>query len=622
MGKNKVVRLILSVGVFFALFSVFTFPLVLNLNRMIPGFFSTDEPFSTLWDSWRIKYSFAHGLDMKSTNFVAFPSGVVLYDTGFMPPIIWLKWLQLLSILFSPVVSYNLQIVSNSLLTFIFMFVLGRYLFNNNYSSFFAAIIFSFSPAVTIRTWQHIGLTYTQWLVLCLVGLFMLHRKINVFNLIFMCIAFILVSSFDWPFLLMSAIAVLLFIFCQVSYRDKKSGFLPDYYGVKFAVAVLFAWFLSLAVLFRQFYPLIKHIFLKSSSFMATHNLPSAWNSYRRPFEDLFVQSARPLSYFLPAAAHPIFGKFTQQFLGSSLYGTSFTEHTLYLGWVPLILAFVAFRKWRRDNKKRLQCQHETNTDNSGQNFHIRFFVLLAVVTWLFSQPPWWQIGAVKIYMPSFFMYKILPMFRAYCRFGIMLMLAVAVLAGFGLDFILGSFKKERAKIALAVLACGLVLFEFWNYPPFKVIDISRVPAVYYWLKANQEEFAVAEYPMDIVGPNELYKLCQITHGKKIINGTIPGTYAHGLAKCIYKLSSRDTPAVLKWMGVKFAIVHRSDYLKTELVTDKEDLDAIPDNPGLKLIRSFPSQECPEQGIRCIQETGPIDVYEVIAQPKALNIKE
>ena len=151
-------------------------------------------------------------------------------------------------------------------------------------------------------------------------------------------------------------------------------------------------------------------------------------------------------------------------------------------------------------------------------------------------------------------MYKILPMFRAYCRFGIVVMFAVAVLAGFGLYFILERFKSYKIKIAILCLFCGLVLFEFWNWPPYKVIDVSRVPAVYYWLKGQPENFVIAEYPLDTSSPSEKYKFYQITHEKKIINGTIPGTYANKLAESLTRLSDPYTAGVLKWLGVKYAI--------------------------------------------------------------------
>lgn len=250
------------------------------------------------------------------------------------------------------------------------------------------------------------------------------------------------------------------------------------------------------------------------------------------------------------------------------------------------------------------------------EHFYIGFFIFLAILAWFFSQPPWWKIGQVKIYMPSFFMYKVLPMFRAYCRFGIVVILAVAVLAGFGLKIILEKFKKRMLKITVAFLFYGLVLFEFWNYPPFKVIDLSKVPQVYYWLKERSGNPVVAEYPLDIIGPNEMYKFYQTEHNKRIINGTLPGSYAHKVSTTITKLSDPDTTSILKLMTVKYVIVHKDEYLKTESVEDKEELNRIRRNPKLKLVKTFDAQECPQRDVMCTQNSGPIDVYEVIAEPK------
>jgi hypothetical protein len=194
-------------------------------------------------------------------------------------------------------------------------------------------------------------------------------------------------------------------------------------------------------------------------------------------------------------------------------------------------------------------------------------------------------------------------------------MLAIAVLAGFGLKFISERLKTQKSKTAVSFLVYGLVLFEFWNYPPLKVIDISQAPVAYNWIKAQPEDFAIASYPLDADSPNPIYMFYQTKHEKKIINGIIPGTYANQVAQEIKKLSEPKTAGRLKWMGVRYALVHRDGYLETELRDEKEELEKIPQNLGLKLVKSFPAQDCPQKDIMCVQKTGPIDVYEVIALP-------
>ncbi|MDI6606543.1 MAG: hypothetical protein QME65_05340, partial [Candidatus Omnitrophota bacterium] len=215
----------------------------------------------------------------------------------------------------------------------------------------------------------------------------------------------------------------------------------------------------------------------------------------------------------------------------------------------------------------------------------------------------------------------LLPMFRAYARFGIVVMLAVAVLAGFGLKFILDKFRSQKSKVAITALCCGLVLFEFWNWPPYKVIDVSRVPEVYYWLKERPADFTIAEYPLDAIAPDQMYRFYQTVHGKKIINDTVPGTAANNLARSITELSHLRTAGILKWMQAKYVLVHRDRYLHTGLIKDKEEFDKISQNKGLKMIKSFPAQGCPQKDIMCVQKSGPVDVYEVAASPIEPEVK-
>lgn len=598
MRKNTVIALF-----FILLIVTMTFPLILSINKYIPGFFSTDEVYGTIWDSWRIRFSWNNHLSLKNTDFISYPLGLNLFSSGYAS-YMYLGILYFLSIFTTPVLTYNLQIICNFFLGLLITYILIRYITRSTAGALIGALSFGFSPYQFARSWQHISLTYNFLIPLSCLAIIMLSEKPYNRQAFFLCGSILLTFSLDYAISFFTAIALAIFFVYSIffnryifSTRDINHN-RPFSYIKRFFVIVI----LAVIVSFPQFLPIIKKRLMYSSA-----SSPSAFNPYHRPFEDLFAQSSRPLSYFLPATVHPIFGKFTENFIGNELYGDSFTEHALYLGWIPLMLAFVAFRRWRRNRKL-------PGRENS-ENFYIGFYVLLAVMAWLFSQPPWWNIFGFKLYMPSFFMYKVLPMFRAYCRFGIVLMLAVAVLAGFGLKFFLERFKSRKTKVAVTALFCSLVLFEFWNWPPYKVIDLSKVPAVYYWLKEQPKEIVIAEYPLDYDSPNELYKFFQTVHERKIINGTIPGTYANKVAQEIRRLSKPKTASILKWMGVKYVVVHKDDYLKTDLMEDREDMEKIAQNPGLKFVKSFAPEECPKNDIMCVRKTGPIEVYEIVANP-------
>jgi hypothetical protein len=505
-------------------------------------------------------------------------------------------------------IAYNIIIYLSFILSAIFTYFLAYYLTKDQFSAILSGIIYAFCPYYFVRTWQHFGLTQIQWFPLCLYALFRLRERRNIPSCLFLAFVLALGVSTDYQYGFFMYIMTVLFTLFVLLYNRESQEKAANYTGNKWKLpgflllSILFSIFLSIPAM----YPMLKGIFFGHSA------QASAFNPFLRSFEDLFVQSARPLSYFLPAVTHPVFGKITEQFLGTQLYGTSLTEHTLYLGWVALILAFIAIRGQKRRRKE----------GHKEEYFYISFFVFLAFSAWLFSQPPWWDIFGLKIYMPSFYIYKIFPMFRAYCRFGVVVMLAVAILAGFGLKYTIERFKNSKIRFMFTVLCCSLVLFEFWNYPPYKVIKVSRPPEVYNWLKGQPEDTVIAEYPLDAGSPNEIYKFYQTKHEKRIINGSLPGSHANKVAQTLTRLSDSNTPGALRWMGVKYVFVHKGDYLSTELIEDRDELEKILGLPGLKFIKSFPAQACPQEEIKCIQETGPIDVYEVVAQPKEPKIKK
>lgn len=580
------------ITLFFIMASVvFTYPLFFKINSGISGTQTTDEPYAALWNFWWFKYAFTHHLADSFYSIIAVPFG---FDTGghSMYPA-WefiYKWLAIFT---NNIFAFNIQIFLSFVLAGITMYLLVFYLTKNNISALFAGLIYAFCPYHFARAWQHLALAQIQWMPLYILAMIKLKEEPN-YRSSFLCIiSMFLVISFEFHYAFFMYVITLLFLLYNLAFYKKLDSRQLKLIKMIFLV-------IAAGLIFVLPSPAIKGI--KLLLFKKEGIKPSVW-SLVRPFEDLFAQSARPLSYILPSPLHPVVGGFSEQFVGSQLYGTSLTEHALYLGFAPLILAFVAFKRWLKKRK----LMHENDI------FYVGFFLAMAFIAWLFSQPPWWQIGQLRLFMPSFFMYKLMPVFRAYCRFGIVLMLAVSVLAGYGLRFILHERITFLPKQVISCLFFAVAIFEFWNYPPFDFIDLSKTRAVYSWLKAQPGDFVIGEYPLDAETTNEMYKFYQTNHGKKIINGTIPGTYANKIAKTITSLSEVHTAGVLGWMKVKYVLVHKDDYLSSELMEDKEEFNKIPLNPGLRFVKSFPSEDCPNKGLMCVRKTGQIDVYEVIA---------
>jgi hypothetical protein len=594
---KKQIKFLSIPGLFILLTIILTWPLIIKIKTHLIGFHGTDEPFSALWTFWWQKYAWLNGLPRYVYSLKAAPFNISLYPVSAFP--LWEFINKWLTILINNVAAYNIEALFSFVIAGLTMYYLVKNITNNVYSAILSGIIFTFCPYHFIRAWQHLGLSQIQWMPLYLLSLFVLVKRLNIISAFFAAICYYLIFSFDLYYAYFMFIVTVLFILFFLFFSD--SGTKDKIRRVK---SMLLMALLTLMLVSPSLFAIYKGIQCRAKG-----GVKAEYGDIR-PFNDLFTQSSKALSYFLPAPDHPIFGKLTEQFVGTQIYGTSFTEHVLYVGWIPLILAFVAFRAWRK--KRELK---------TSEKFYIGFFVFLAIAAWLFSQPPWWKFFGIKIYLPSFFMYKIAPMFRAYCRFGIVVLLGIAVLAGFGLKYLTGRFKSNRTKAVITAVACGMVIFEFWNWPPFKIIDVSRVPGAYYWLKTQPGDFTIAEYPLDLEGDDIDYLFCQTKHEKRMINGTIPGTYPNRVSKTIAKLSDPHTAGILKWMGVKYVLVHRSKYLQTELMEDREELEKISQNKNLRYIRTFPEQACPGQTM-CTQATGQIDVYEVDAVPLKPEIKE
>lgn len=144
---------------FLILIIVMTFPLIFNLTTCVPGFFSTDESFGVLWNVWATKFIFLNKLPVKNSDLIACPFGIGSQGTNLID-YLWFGINYSLSILTTPVLTYNLQVIFNLFLTGIFTFCLVLYLTKNKLAAFFSGVIFGFCPYIFVRSWQHLGETY------------------------------------------------------------------------------------------------------------------------------------------------------------------------------------------------------------------------------------------------------------------------------------------------------------------------------------------------------------------------------------------------------------------------------------------------------------------------------
>lgn len=198
--------------------------------------------------------------------------------------------------------------------------------------------------------------------------------------------------------------------------------------------------------------------------------------------------------------------------------------------------------------------------------------------------------------LPYAWLYAVLPGFkamRAPARFDALVMLALAVLAGYGLaagQAWLAARKQRRhgagRPIAGAILAAvvgGLVVIESLVWPGAKAEAVpvgGQVPAVYGWL-AETAPGPILELPMAFTkgGPQLDYQYLSTYHWQ-----TTPDGYSgfvppkHGLI--VYEMEwfpSERSIGVLQAMGVETVVVHLDRYPATRRAKLVDELKWAPE---------------------------------------------
>ena len=230
------------------------------------------------------------------------------------------------------------------------------------------------------------------------------------------------------------------------------------------------------------------------------------------------------------------------------------------------------------------------------------FFLLLALASLVLSFGPRLylapgQPAGLEVSLPYAWLYAAVPGFkalRAPVRFDALVMLSLAVLAGYGLAALRGTRppgrRASRRIGTAALLLAGLVAIEslVWPAAQAEPVPVGReVPPVYRWL-AEQEDEPVLELPMAFTpgGPQLDYQYLSTYHWR-----TTPDGYSgfvppkHG--QIVYEMErfpSERAASLLQALGVRHLVIH-TDRLPASRWQEMED--ALPGTAGLAPVESF-----------------------------------
>ena len=156
---------------------------------------------------------------------------------------------------------------------------------------------------------------------------------------------------------------------------------------------------------------------------------------------DLFRYSAEWWSYLMPPVAHPLLGATVRRTWAASGVDVGILEQQVSLGWGIVALAAIAIASWR------------AHRGHAASRAAVPVLVVTAVVALVCSLSPELTMGPVTLMRPSGYLYDVVPMFRSYARFGVVVQLMTAMLAGLGVDALRRAGRVRPLAVALVALA-------------------------------------------------------------------------------------------------------------------------------------------------------------------------
>jgi hypothetical protein len=348
------------------------------------------------------------------------------------------------------VAAYNLLVLSSFPLAAAAAYLLARYVIGSHLGAMVAGLAYAFLPFHVAHATGHPHVAQTQWLPLYFLALWQCFDRPDLRRALFLLAsaAAVALSNFYGGLIAAVLSPVALVAYGVVSPRgpgeDRRRRLALT--GLTLAAAaaagLLLIHLVAPAVLLRP-------------------------GAFAFPRSDLFLYSAKWWSYLVPAADHPLAGSRVREFWAGRGLEDALLEQQVGVGWSLLALGALPLWLWLRGDRTSLAARSAP------------VLASVAVAALLCSLSPERRIGLLTIVRPSALLYAVAPMFRAYARFGLVVGLMTALLAGGGVAC-LWRWPSSAGRCA-AVLLLGLAALEYAPFPPWRWRDVLPTRA-HRWL--------------------------------------------------------------------------------------------------------------------------------------------
>ncbi len=447
-------------GVYTVLTLLITYPVIFRLSSVLAGV-EGEDALQHVWIAWWTQEALIDlGLSPADVTLLYHPDGTyhpMLWVTPY-PQIAALP----LSLLFGPAVGHNVHLLLSFPLTGLSAYLLIRYLTRDERAAFIGGLIFAFFPARVIQATAHLAQVVIYPFPLYALYLFKLYRRpggrnaalCGLFLALSLAVNIVHIAYFVLPF-------TVLFVIYHL-YRARREP--RSWPGPRFVKGLGQAGGIA---------------FLLTGPFLG----PFAFRSLtgRLAYLDMsgvVDYSIDLLAFFTPSPFHPLltgFGPFRAWAM--SLIGRGNPQENIaYLGLVPLLLAIWGFRR---------------------RPAHGGLWLLLGLTAAIIALGPILKVGGLLTGLPlPYALLQLLPFYkwgRVPGRASVALVLAVAVLAGYGLKALLER-RGDKVVLILAALICLGTVLEYLTIWPFPTMP-AAVPEFCHRWGREEDDFAVLDLP-------------------------------------------------------------------------------------------------------------------------------
>ena len=500
-----------------------TFPLVLHLAD---AFLPTPDPLHESWIlAWDIHALTTNPLHLYDANiYFPFPQSLTYSDSMVSGALTIAPVLLLTG---NAVLAHNVLTLASFLIAGLGMYFLVQELTESSSGALIGGSIFAFCAARQGHL-DHVNLLQFGWLPLALLYL---HRAVKrgqksdflLFAFFTACQA---IASVYLAFMMAAAYA----IFIAVELASRRTAW-------KISSMARVAGALLLAAI------VVAPILLPYARTQQLYN-------FQWPMSVIGELSAVPTDYLSVPPQNLLYAALLSQFSNDPFSN----EHTLFPGIATLILAAIALTRRR-------------------MNVEVVRYTLIGLVAFVLSFGTFLRLDGQHdtIALPYLYLLQFVPGFgamRAPARFDFLVMLALGVLAGFGLATLSTALSRwtgalRQRSIVMAVVV--VTMLELVPHPlPIAPVKVgAAIPPVYGWLRTLDPRAVVAEIPSaGRTGYASLeYEYLSTYHWHPLVNGGSafdPGAYK----QIGTKLDAFPDPRAvedLRSLGVRYLIAHFDD---------------------------------------------------------------